>query len=44
MNAKDITRYNLDLIFPVFLILLAELFIFLGKPSAAMPIHALNLI
>ncbi len=44
MNAKDITRYNLDLIFPVFLILLAELLIFLGKPNAAMPIHALNLI
>jgi membrane protease YdiL (CAAX protease family) len=44
MNAKDITRYNLDLILPVFLILLAELFIFLGKTSAAMPLHALNLI
>jgi uncharacterized protein len=44
MNAKDITRYNLDLILPVFLILLAELLIFLGKPAAAMPIHALNLI
>jgi membrane protease YdiL (CAAX protease family) len=44
MNAKNITRYNLDLILPVFLILLAELLIFLGKPSAAMPIHAFNLI
>lgn len=44
MNAKDITRYNLDLILPVFLILLAELLIFLGKPNAAMPVHALNLI
>jgi len=44
MNAKDITRYNLDLILPVFLILLAELLIFLGKPNAAMPIHALNLV
>lgn len=44
MNAKDITRYNLDLMLPVFLILLAELLIFLGKPTAAMPIHALNLI
>jgi membrane protease YdiL (CAAX protease family) len=44
MNAKDITRYNLDLILPVFLILLAELLIFLGKPNAAMPLHALNLI
>jgi membrane protease YdiL (CAAX protease family) len=44
MTAKDITRYNLDLILPVFLILLAELLIFLGKPNVAMPIHALNLI
>jgi uncharacterized protein len=44
MNTKDITRYNLDLILPVILILLAELLIFLGKPNAAMPIHALNLI
>ena len=44
MKAQDITRYNLDLILPVFLILLAEFLIFLGKPSAAMPIHALNLI
>jgi len=44
MNAKDITRFNLDLILPVFLILLAELLIFLGKPNVAMPIHALNLI
>jgi membrane protease YdiL (CAAX protease family) len=44
MTAKDITRYNLDIILPVFLILLAELLIFLGKPNAAMPIHALNLI
>jgi len=44
MNKKDITRYNLDLILPVILILLAELLIFIGKPNAAMPIHALNLI
>jgi uncharacterized protein len=44
MNKKDITRYNLDIILPVILILLAELLIFLGKPNAAMPIHALNLI
>ncbi len=44
MNAKDITGYNLDLMLPVFLILLAELFIFLGKPNVAMPIHAINLI
>jgi uncharacterized protein len=44
MNKKDITRYNLDLIIPVILILLAEVLIFLGRPNAAMPIHALNLI
>jgi len=44
MNKKDITRYNLDLILPVILILLAEFLIFLGKPNAALPIHALNLI
>ncbi len=44
MNAKDITGYNLDIILPVILILLAELLIFLGKPNAAMPIHAMNLI
>lgn len=44
MTVKDITRYNLDIIIPVFLIILAELLIFLGKPNAAMPIHAMNLI
>ncbi len=44
MNAKDITRYNLDLILPIILILLAESLIFLGKPKAAMPIHAANLV
>ncbi len=44
MNTKDITRYNLDLILPVILILLAESLIYLGKPNAAMPIHAVNLI
>ena len=44
MAAKDITRYNLDIIIPIFLIILAEFLIFIGKPNAAMPIHALNLI
>jgi membrane protease YdiL (CAAX protease family) len=44
MTAKDITRYNIDIIIPIFLILLAEFLIFIGKPNAAMPIHALNLI
>jgi len=44
MKVEDTTKYNLDLILPVFLIFLAELLIFLGNPSAAMPIHALNLV
>jgi membrane protease YdiL (CAAX protease family) len=44
MNAENTAKYNLDIIFPIFLIVLAELFVFLGKPGAAMPIHALNLI
>lgn len=44
MKAEDTTKYNLDLIFPIFLIILAELLIFLGNPGAAMPIHALNLV
>ena len=44
MKAEDATKYNLDLIFPIFLIILAELLIFLGNPGAAMPIHALNLV
>ena len=44
MKVEDTTKYNLDIIFPIFLIILAELLIFLGNPSAAMPIHALNLV
>lgn len=44
MNADDMTKYNLDITVPIFLIILAELFIFLGNPGAAMPIHALNLV
>ncbi len=44
MNAEDMKKYNFDLILPIFLILLAELFIFLGNPDVAMPIHALNLV
>ena len=43
MNAEDITKHGVDLMLPVFLIVLAEIFIFLGNPGAAMPIHALNL-
>jgi uncharacterized protein len=44
MKATDLTRYSLDLILPVFLILLAEFMIYLGYPNRAMPIHAFNLI
>jgi len=44
MRTDFLARYNLDLIFPVALVLLAEIFIFIGNPGAAMPIHALNLI
>ncbi|OPY53320.1 MAG: CAAX amino terminal protease self- immunity [Methanosaeta sp. PtaU1.Bin112] len=44
MNIKDITRYKLDLILPIILILLAESLIFFGKTKAAMPIHATNLV
>jgi uncharacterized protein len=44
MRAESIDKYHIDLIIPVFLILLAEFMIFLGHPSQAMLIHALNLI
>ena len=44
MKALNAERYYLDLLIPVFLILLAEILIFYGKPEAAMPIHALNLV
>lgn len=44
MKVEDMTKYNLDLILPVFLIIVAEILIFLGNPGAAMPIHALNLV
>lgn len=44
MKALNAKRYYLDLLIPVFLILLAEILIFYGKPEAAMPIHALNLV
>lgn len=44
MRAESIAKYRIDLIIPVFLILLAEFLIFLGHPSQAMLIHALNLI
>lgn len=44
MKAQNAERYYLDLVFPVFLIMLAEVLIFYGNSEAAMPIHALNLI
>ncbi len=44
MKALNAEKYYLDLLFPVFLIFLAEILIFYGKPEAAMPIHALNLV
>lgn len=44
MRAESIAKYGLDLILPIFLVLLAESLIFLGRPSQALMIHALNLI
>jgi membrane protease YdiL (CAAX protease family) len=44
IKADDLRKYNLDLILPVFLILLAELLIFFGNFSVAMSIHASNLV
>jgi len=44
MRAEFIAKYGLDLTLPVFMILLAEFLIFLGHPSQALMIHALNLI
>ena len=44
MELKFGARYNLDLMVPVCLILLAELLIFFGNIQAAMTVHALNLI
>lgn len=38
------SRYNLDLIFPVSLVFLAEILIFLGNMKAAMAVHALNIL
>lgn len=44
MKVENAERYYLDLMFPIFLIILAEVLIFLGNPDTAMPIHAFNLI
>jgi len=43
VKLESIRKYNLDLIIPVFLILLAEGLIFLGDMEAALAVHALNL-
>ena len=44
MKAEKAERYYLDLLFPIFLIMLAEVLIFLGNSDAAMPVHAFNLV
>lgn len=44
MKLDLIGKYNLDLIFPVGLLLLAEYLIFLGNMKAAMTLHALNIL
>ena len=44
MKVENAERYYLDLMFPIFLIILAEVLIFLGNSDAAMPVHAFNLI
>lgn len=44
MRFDYVAKYSLDLVIPIFLIILAEFLIFVGNVSMAMPIHALNLI
>ena len=44
MRLELSSRYNLDLVVPVGLIVLAELLLFLGNMEAAMIIHAFNLV
>ncbi len=44
MRVEEISKYNLDLILPVLLIILAELLIFLGHMQAALAVHSINLI
>jgi len=43
MRKHDVSKYGLDLILPLSLILLAELLIFQGKMEAAMMVHAATL-
>jgi membrane protease YdiL (CAAX protease family) len=43
MRAESISKYGLDLMLPVFLIILAELLIFFGHMEAALIIHSINL-
>ncbi len=44
MRVEKISKYNLDLILPVLLVVLAELLIFLGYMRAALAVHSINLI
>ncbi len=43
MRTEGISKHGLDLMLPVFLIILAELLIFFGHMKAALVIHALSL-
>ncbi len=43
MRVEEISKYGLDLILPVSLIILAEMLIFFGHMKAALAIHSLNL-
>lgn len=43
MRVEEISKYNLDLIPPVSLIIIAEMLIFFGHMKAALAIHSVNL-
>jgi membrane protease YdiL (CAAX protease family) len=44
MRVEEISKYNLDLIPPVSLIIIAEVLIFFGQMKAALAIHSVNLV
>lgn len=44
MRVEAINKHGLDLILPVFLIILAEMLIFFGQMQAALTIHSINLV
>jgi CAAX protease family protein len=44
MRVEEIRKYNLDLIPPVSLIIIAEMLIFFGHMEAALAIHSVNLV